>query len=502
MKRSMVRRPALAATLMVLIAGCSASAPAVADKAGGVGIPVVLRLGTADYSSAVSARPIEIYKTEVERASGGLVKIEPVYSAAGGAVDRWDQRVAEAVRNGDLDLALVPARAFDELGVSSLQALQAPFLLNDDDLVDRVVTGSRVTDLMSGLSVIGISGLALWPDNLRHPVSFGKPITSLDDFQAVTIRAPLSRASYALLGALGSKPVDMNDPSFEAALAEGSVGAVESTIAGAQGTRPPSVVTANITFFPKITALVANGAAFGRLSEGQRRLLRDAAATTTTTLVKSRTREEAAAAELCAKGGSLALASPAEVAAIEAAATPLYVELEKDALSRELITVFRDLRAAATKPAVTVSTCQSTPTPTPSTTGADVATGDQSVLDGLYRYEVTEEYLIEQGVDRAEARNDWGVHTFTMSAGTFSDTWTNSVVGTYSCEGTFKLDRRIVTFSWTVGCFGDIRTSYTLTGGQIQWSEVEALPPHDSAADQTNAEAFQSVPYVRIGDAP
>jgi len=493
----MIRRVAAAAMLMVLIAACNPSAPAVADKAGGVGTPVVLRLGTDDFVSAVSARPIEIYKEEVERASGGFVKIEPVYEAAGEVADRWDQRVAEAVQKGDLDLALVPTRAFDELGVRSFQALQAPFLLDDDDLVDRLVTGDWVTELMSGLPAIGISGLALWPDNLRHPVSYGKPITSLHDFRNVTIRAPLSQASYALLEALGSKPVDLNDSALEAALADGSVGAVESTIAGAQGTRPPSVVTANITFFPKIGALVANATAFGRLPEEQRRVLRDAAATTTARLVKTRIREAAAAAELCANGGGLALAPPANVAEIEAAAAPLYAELEKDALTKGLIADFRELRAASGGLAVGLTPC--TPAPVPS---IDVAAGDQSVLDGIYRYEVTEEYLIKQGVDQAEARNDWGVHTFTMSAGTFSDAWTNSAAGTHSCEGIFKIEGRIVTFTWTRGCFGDVRAEYTLSGDQIQWSNVQALPPHDSATDQTNAEAFQSVPYTRIGDAP
>jgi hypothetical protein len=354
---------------------------------------------------------------------------------------------------------------------------------------------------MSGLPAIGISGLALWPDNLRHPVSFGDPIMSLDDFQALTIRTPLSRASSALLQALGSKPVDLKDSSFEAGIADGSVGAVESTIAGAQGTRQPSVVTANITFFPKITALIANEAAFGRLSDQQRRWLRDAASATTASLVKSRIHEADAAVELCAKGGSLALASPAEIEAIEAAATPLYAKLEEDPLTKQLIAAFRELRTGAGEPTITVSTCQPTVPPSPSATAADVGTGDQSVLDGIYRYEVTEEYLLAKGVEPGSAHADWGVHTFTMANGVFTDAWSNPV-DTVSCAGTYTIHGRRVTLRFTRNCFGDSRASFLRVGDVLRWSDIESLPPFDTAEFQASNEAFWGVPYTRIGDAP
>ena len=42
-KQSMARLGACSAMLVVLIAGCGTFAPAVADKAGGVGTPIVLR---------------------------------------------------------------------------------------------------------------------------------------------------------------------------------------------------------------------------------------------------------------------------------------------------------------------------------------------------------------------------------------------------------------------------------------------------------------------------
>ncbi len=44
--------------------------------------------------------------------------------------------------------------------------------------------------------------------------------------------------------------------------------------------------------------------------------------------------------------------------------------------------------------------------------------------------------------------------------------------------------------------------SYTVDGDQVTWSDIEALPPHDSDEDQKISEVFNSVPWTRVGDAP
>ena len=152
-----LRGSALVALLAGLAASCAASPGGssglldLGDKAGGPATPIVLTLGTNDVPGDASGAYIEQFAADLARISGGLVTIEPRYRAAGEDVVRYDQRVAEMVRRGELDLGVVPARAFDELGVTSLQALQAPFLLTDDDAMDAVVAGTMRDDLLSGL---------------------------------------------------------------------------------------------------------------------------------------------------------------------------------------------------------------------------------------------------------------------------------------------------------------------------------------------------------------
>ncbi len=76
--------------------------------------------------------------------------------------------------------------------------------MTDDEAMDAVVSSAIRDDLMSGLPSQGYEGLALWPEGLRHPYSFGQPILTLSDFDDLSILAPVSKASFDLLQALGA----------------------------------------------------------------------------------------------------------------------------------------------------------------------------------------------------------------------------------------------------------------------------------------------------------
>jgi TRAP-type C4-dicarboxylate transport system substrate-binding protein len=104
---------------------------------------------------------IEEFANRVEQLSGGGLRIEPVWRASGGDLRAWDQRVARKVVEGELDLGLIPARAWDTEGVTSLRALQAPFLISDDALLDQVTNGPLAGKMLGGLAEVGVVGLAL-----------------------------------------------------------------------------------------------------------------------------------------------------------------------------------------------------------------------------------------------------------------------------------------------------------------------------------------------------
>ncbi len=132
--------------------------------------------------------------------------------------------------------------------------------------------------------------------------------------------------------------------------------------------------------------------------------------------------------------------------------------------------------------------------------GSDEAT--EPLRDGVYGYELTEQYLLDNDISTEQAKNESGVHETTLDGGSFVDRWRSGSGTTGSCEGTYEEDGNRVTFRWTSGCFGDWAMSHTVEGDQVTWHDMEALPPHDSDLDQNVTEVFNGIPWTRTGDVP
>jgi hypothetical protein len=125
-----------------------------------------------------------------------------------------------------------------------------------------------------------------------------------------------------------------------------------------------------------------------------------------------------------------------------------------------------------------------------------------SLQEGVYESELTEQYLLNNGISEEQAANESGVHTTTFQNNGFTDKWSSSNGTEGFCSGTYKEDGSRVTFSWISGCFGDWEMTYTIDGDEVTWSDIETLPPHNSEEDQNAAEVFNGVPWTRTGDAP
>ena len=127
----------------------------------------------------------------------------------------------------------------------------------------------------------------------------------------------------------------------------------------------------------------------------------------------------------------------------------------------------------------------------------------QPLRAGVYEYELTEDYLLENGISEFQAESESGTHQATLGAdGSFVDTWKTAEGRTGSCRGTYEQeDSSRVTFRWTSGCWGDFEMKYSVAGSQVTWSDQSALPPYDTDEDQKVTEVFSSVPWTRVGDA-
>ena len=132
--------------------------------------------------------------------------------------------------------------------------------------------------------------------------------------------------------------------------------------------------------------------------------------------------------------------------------------------------------------------------------GGDSEPAGAVIREGVYEYELTQDYLVEHGVPAEQAASESGVHTATLDGGSFTDRWETVKGERGSCSGTYELDGDRVTFRWKSGCFGDWAMSYGVDGDRVTWSNHEALPPYNGEEEQNLTEVFNGVPWTRVGD--
>jgi WD40 repeat protein len=298
---------------------------------------ITLRLAVSDGGGRPSEPYVLEFIEQVKTISNGNITIEPIWQAGDDTSVGSESGVIEHVMRGDMELGLAGSRAFDTEGIKSFQALQAPYVIDNDALSKAVATSDIATRMLDSLSSAGIVGLTMWPEDLRHPFSLmpGKPILAPEDFAGLNVRAIPSGVTYMLIETFGGSPMlaDYNYQGAESGLRQ-----------GASLTGTPTA-TGNVVFFAKFQVLFANGAAFEKFSEEQRAILREAAAATQKKAIAEHPSEVDAAKAWCADGGTVVLASEEQVAAFEVAAQPVFDMIAQDPLNAELIAAIRELKA-------------------------------------------------------------------------------------------------------------------------------------------------------------
>ncbi|MEV0170467.1 TRAP transporter substrate-binding protein DctP [Streptomyces sp. NPDC050803] len=335
------KRLAVAALGLVLAAGCSGGGSA--DKAGG-SEPVTLTIGTAEASDSPVSGQLREFARQVERHSDGALRVEPVWEAQDPPGDDWDQQALRRVVRGRLDGGVIPARSWDTEGVTSLRAVQGPFLVTSDALVERIVEDPLAEDMLAGVERLGVVGLALLPEGLRHPFAYHRPLRGPDDYRDAAVRVPRSEVTHDLFEALGAHPDDYPGDAFGAAVDAGALDAAESTFAWSGNLNGPTVATGNVTYFPKLNVVAVNGKVWRGLTDDRRAALREAAAATRTWALANVPEDIRDAERFCAAGGRVVHASAAQLAALERAVAPVYAALEKDAQTKAFIERIRTLK--------------------------------------------------------------------------------------------------------------------------------------------------------------
>jgi TRAP-type C4-dicarboxylate transport system substrate-binding protein len=471
----------LAGLLSAVAAGCGPHGGG--DKAGGSRAPTVLRLAVAYGADQPDAPLVREFASRVAGLSGGSLRMRVVFAAPGRQTAAPEARVAQMVRDGEFELGWIGARAWDRVGVTSFQALQAPFLVTDLGLLGRIATGPLAARMLAGLDGHGFVGLALVPDRLRYPMGVRHPLASPDDFAGARVRVIPSRATEALMRALGATPVHVSGDEVGVAVANGKFDGTEASLGSDSAREGDNFLTANVPLFAKALTLFASRTAYVRLDDHQRAVLRKAAEQTVAQVAAHPPSESRLVRRFCTGGRPVTAvtASRADVLALMRAAQPVYAELERDPQTRALIAAIRELKAK-TPAAPTTAPPRGCAQDAPSTAGRELS---PSALNGTYRMRLTKAGAVASGVPRDEDIGN--VQTQTLRDGRWLGGETKG-----GAAGTYKIIGDRIVFEWPEEASSNTFTFIRHPNGDL---DLEPVLPMDRG-DQFN---WASARWRRIG---
>ncbi len=188
------------------------------------GEALTLKLGFVDPPTAVFAMGGEKIAEEVDKATGGKVKIEVFASALLG--NERDMYEAAQIGAGEMfGIVNVVLSNF----IPDLKVLDQPFLFDTTEEAHTVIEGelgelvNRQT-AMQGVRILG------WMDTGFRDVFSDRPIEKVEDFKGFKLRTMENQMQLVTFGALGANPTPMASSEQFTAMQQGAIDGAENAI--------------------------------------------------------------------------------------------------------------------------------------------------------------------------------------------------------------------------------------------------------------------------------
>ncbi|MEU0095162.1 hypothetical protein [Kribbella sp. NPDC006257] len=426
----------LGAAVVVVAAVVGCGGPA--DKAGGSQTPdpVTLTLATPVIEES------QPFVEEVGRVSGNSIHLDLLSRPS---TDFTEAELIRSVEAGEVDLAVVPARAWHARGIKDFDALSAPMAVDSLTLEQQVLASDVAADMLTSVSAIGLAGIGILPGPMRKPVGITRKLLGPADFRGARIGLSASEVGMRALQALGATPVTSTLGGAPLERMDG----LEYQVTGIQGAQYDNVartITANVSLWARPLVIVANSK---KLGAGQVDMLRSAAraAVRSTTELQRKTEIESASV-LCRRGKlQFITAGGAQLQQLRAAFAPVNSWLQQDAKTKSHLERIQALRAQLPATAASnVMSCAGSQPP--------VATA-ASKLDGVYETSFTKAELAASPLlyDAGEINDDnWGDLTLTIKEGQVALSKRGGGTDTGTC--TVRGDTVLLTFSGSGETFG------------------------------------------------
>lgn len=342
-------------SLCALVCGCAAAAGG--DKAGGSrSAPVVLRMAGVPANVGL-VPPVADFARRVRALSRGAIRIDFLNSWGDFAPDA-EVQIVRAVASGRVDLGVPASRAFDMLGVSSLQALSAPMLIDSYSVESAVIASDLPRRMLAALQRLGVRGLAVLGDGLRVPIAVHGPLLGPQDWRGKVVGTYQSRVQAQAIRSWGATPLVAIGSYRTQALAAGRMQAFELDVRAYQALglqRQAPYVTANVVLWPQFDVLLANPRRLASLTDQQRAWIEQAARQAGRDSASLSSHDAPALRADCAAGARFVHATPADIAALRRSAAAVYAQLGRDPQTKAYIAAISRLKShLASAPGLTV----------------------------------------------------------------------------------------------------------------------------------------------------
>jgi tripartite ATP-independent transporter DctP family solute receptor len=274
--------------------------------------PRLIRFGYGLNEQSNQGRAVKLFASEVERLSGGKMKVRAIGAAALGP----DVQMQQALIGGAQEMMVGSTATL--VGISKEMALwDTPFLFNNAKKADAILDGPIGQKVMDKLQDKGLIGLVYWENGFRNLTNSKRPVTKLEDLDGVKLRVMQNNVYLESFKMLGANAIPLPFSELFSALETKTVDGQENpfnTILSSKFYEVQKYVSVTNHVYSPWIVLVSKKWWDG-LSKAEQKVLLDAARASRE-FERKDTREEASKAvgELKAKGMQVNEVSPAEVA--------------------------------------------------------------------------------------------------------------------------------------------------------------------------------------------
>ena len=272
--------------------------------------PRLIRFGYGLNEQSNQGRAVKVFAEEVEKASGGKMKVRAIGAAALGS----DVQMQQALIGGAQEMMVGSTATL--VGITKEMALwDTPFLFNNAKEADIVLDGPVGQKVMAKLQDKGLVGLAYWENGFRNLTNNKQPVAKLEDLNGIKLRVMQNNVFIESFKTLGANAVPLPFSELFTALETKTVDGQENpfnTILSSKFYEVQKYLTVtNHVYSPWIVTVSKKW--WDGLSKDEQKVLADAAKKSRD-FERQDTRAEAAKAlaDLKAKGMQVQELSPAE----------------------------------------------------------------------------------------------------------------------------------------------------------------------------------------------